>query len=164
MRYHKITSPDINNGLGFRVTLWLSGCSLNCRYCHNPETHDPLSGKEFTEESLNELLEKLSKPYIAGLTLSGGNPFESDHGELLELLRIVKEKFPEKNIWVYSGFTLEESERDPSMKEILDLIDQLVDGKYNYRLRDTSLAFRGSSNQNIWKKENDIWKVQNDKF
>ena len=153
MRYHKITSPDINNGLGFRVTLWLSGCSLNCKFCHNPETHDPKGGMEFTEESLSELLEQLGKPYIKGLTLSGGNPFESDHKELLELIKIVKDKFPEKDIWVYSGYTLEESMKDPSLSEILSLIDVLVDGRFNYLERDITLAFRGSRNQRIWVKD-----------
>lgn len=149
MRYHKITSPDINNGLGFRVTLWLSGCSLNCKFCHNPETHSFFSGKEFTEESMNELLEKLAKPYISGLTLSGGNPFESNHKELLNLIKIVKEKYPEKNIWVFSGYTFEESLEDLSLTEILKNIDVLIDGRFDYKLKNTSLAFRGSTNQRI---------------
>lgn len=153
MRYHKITSPDINNGLGFRVTLWLSGCSLNCKFCHNPETHDPLSGKLFDENSLNKLLEELSKSYISGLTISGGNPFESDHEELFNLLRLVKNKFPDKNIWVFSGYTLEESMKDPSLVGILDLIDVLVDGRFDFKQRDISLAFRGSRNQVIWEKD-----------
>ena len=152
MRYHKITSPDINNGLGFRVTLWLSGCSLHCEGCHNPETHNPLSGKIFDEESLNELFEKLSKPYIKGLTLSGGNPFDSDHQEVLGLLKKVKEKFPDKDIWVFSGYTLEESQRDESLSEILNLIDVLVDGRFILSQRDTTIAFRGSRNQKIWVK------------
>lgn len=155
MRYHKITSPDINNGLGFRVTLWLSGCTLNCKNCHNPETHNFLSGKEFTEESLNELLKELDRPYIKGLTLSGGNPFESDHDELLDLIKKVKEKFPDKDIWVFSGFTLEESQKDESLREILDLIDVLVDGRYVYSTRNISLAFRGSDNQIIWEKDSE---------
>lgn len=155
MRYHKITSPDINSGLGFRVTLWLSGCSLCCKFCHNPETHSPLSGREFTEESLTELLDKLEKPYIKGLTLSGGNPFESDHKELLQLIKIVKERYPEKDIWVFSGYTLEESQEDISLKEILENIDVLVDGRFDYKQRDVSLAFRGSKNQVIWEKNSE---------
>jgi anaerobic ribonucleoside-triphosphate reductase activating protein len=114
-----------------------------------------MSGKEFTEDSLNELLEKLDKPYIKGLTLSGGNPFESNHQELLDLIRTVKAKFPKKDIWVFSGFTLEESMKDPSLKEILDEIDVLVDGRFDYRLRDISIAFRGSRNLVIWVKDNE---------
>lgn len=153
MRYHKITSPDINNGTGFRVTLWLSGCSLNCKGCHNPETHSFLSGKEFTEEAKNELFEKLSKPYIKGLTLSGGNPFESSSEELLSLILEVKEKFPEKDIWAYSGFTLEECIDKPPLREILENIDVLVDGRFVLAKRDSSIAFRGSSNQIIWVKD-----------
>ena len=155
MRYHKITSPDINSGLGFRVTLWLSGCSLHCKFCHNPETHNPLSGKEFTKESLSELLDKLGKPYIKGLTLSGGNPFESNHEELLQLIKIVKEKYPTKDIWVFSGYTLEESQEDETLTEILDMVDVLVDGRFEYRERDVSLAFRGSRNQVIWEKDSE---------
>ena len=155
MRYHRITSPDINSGLGFRVTLWLSGCSLCCKGCHNPETHNPMSGKEFTEDSLNELFEKLDKPYIKGLTLSGGNPFESNHQELLDLIRTVKAKFPKKDIWVFSGFTLEESMKDPSLREILDEIDVLVDGRFDCSQRDISIAFRGSRNQVIWVKDSE---------
>lgn len=153
MRYHKITSPDINNGLGFRVTLWLAGCTLNCKFCHNPETHNPLGGKEFTEESLLELLDKLGKPYIKGLTISGGNPFDSNHEELLDLMKLVKEKYPEKDIWIFSGYTLEESLRDPTLTDILKLTDVLVDGRFDYTQRDISLAFRGSRNQKIWKKD-----------
>jgi len=153
MRYHKITSPDINNGLGFRVTLWLAGCTLNCKFCHNPETHNPLGGKEFTEESLRELLDKLGKPYIKGLTISGGNPFDSNHEELLNLMELVKKKYPEKDIWIFSGYTLEESLCDPTLTDILKLTDVLVDGRFDYTQRDISLAFRGSRNQKIWKKD-----------
>ena len=159
MRYHKITSPDINNGLGFRVTLWLSGCTLNCKFCHNPETHDPLGGKEFTENSLTELLSRLEKPYIKGLTISGGNPFDSNHEELLDLLKTVKEKYPQKDIWVFSGYTLEESLSDPTLKEVLELIDVLVDGRFDYKQRDTSIAFRGSKNQRIWKKSGKVFEL-----
>ena len=153
MRYHKITSPDINSGLGFRVTLWLSGCSLNCKFCHNPETHNPLNGKEFTNESMKELLDKLGKPYIKGLTISGGNPFDSDHQELLSLIKIVKEKYPKKDIWIFSGYTLEESMKDSTLTEILENIDVLVDGRFDYTKRNVSLAFRGSENQVIWEKD-----------
>lgn len=153
MKYSRITSPDINNGLGFRVTLWLSGCSLNCKFCHNPELHSFLEGKDFDEDAFKELVTKLEKPYIKGLTLSGGNPFESNHEELLDLILRVKSLFPEKDIWVFSGFTLEESLKDSSLSDILNNIDYLVDGRFNYKERDISLAFRGSRNQIIWEKD-----------
>ena len=158
MRYHKITSPDINNGLGFRVTLWLSGCSLSCPGCHNPETHDFLGGKEFNEDSLNFLLEKLDKPYIKGLTISGGNPFESNLSELLNIIKSVKNKFPKKDIWVFSGFTLQEclNRNSDAMNEILNSIDYLVDGRFLIKELDLTLPFRGSKNQIIWKRTGDL--------
>ena len=149
MRIHNITYPDVNNGLGCRVTLWISGCIHHCKGCHNPETWDFNSGREFTDKEKNKLFEMLSKPYIKGLTLSGGDPLCS-YDDILELVKEVKEKYPEKDIWIYSGFTLEHI-RD-KFKDILPYIDVIVDGKYIEELRDISLPFRGSTNQNIWEK------------
>lgn len=153
MRYLKITSPDIENGLGFRVTLWISGCKLNCPGCHNPESHSFLSGKDIDENTLSELYEKLNKPYIKGLTLSGGNPLDSNVDELIHLIKQVKNKFPSKDVWLFSGYTLEEI-RNTEKEKILEFVDVLVDGPYKQKLRNTSLAFRGSSNQIIWVKDN----------
>lgn len=155
MRYHKITGPDIENGLGFRVSLWIAGCSLGCEGCHNPETHDFLGGREFTEETFEELCKALDEPYIKGLTLTGGNPMESSD-DLVPYVIKLKEKFPNKDIWLYSGFTLHElqtSEID-SRKELLNLVDVVVDGPYLWRQRNLSLAFRGSENQKIYKNVN----------
>lgn len=149
MKYHKITSPDIENGLGFRVTLWISGCKHNCPQCHNPETHNCLSGREFTEDSLMELFEKLDKSYIKGLTLSGGDPAEFYCKEVIDLIEKVKTKFPEKDIWMYSGYTYEELLENPLKKNLLTKIDILVDGKFIVDQRDVSIAFRGSRNQRI---------------
>ena len=153
MRYLDITSPDINNGLGCRVTLWTSGCSHHCPGCQNPETWSFESGKEWDQSAKSELLEKLSKPYIKGLTLSGGDPMYSEK-DLIPVLKEIKEKFPEKDIWLYTGFELEQIKDH----EILNYIDVLVDGQYIENLRDISLAFRGSSNQIIWEKsDNSEW-------
>lgn len=151
MKYLNITSPDVNNGTGCRVTLWLAGCKKHCLGCQNPSTWNFNQGKEVTEETIEELAKILEKPYIKGLTLSGGNPTDNDEGDLVWLLQEIKTRFPEKDIWLYSGDTLE-TLKGTKLK-VLELIDVLVDGEFRLGERDTSLAFRGSRNQRIWKKD-----------
>lgn len=146
----KMTYPDVENGLGCRVTLWVSGCKHHCKGCHNEETWDFLSGKEFTSEDKEKLFGVLSKPYIKGITFSGGDPIFS-YDDVVSLCEEIRERFPSKNIWLYSGFTIEEI-RD-MFPRILGLIDVLVDGRFVESLRDVSLAFRGSSNQRIWRRD-----------
>ena len=151
MKILNITSPDVNNGTGFRVTLWVAGCSHHCRGCHNPESWDYNQGKSLREVR-KDLFNKLDKSYIQGLTLSGGDPLAQSRKSLLELyflLRRIKKKFPNKDIWIYSGYTHEEILQDKFKKLVLSQCDVLVDGLYRYALRDTSLPFRGSSNQRI---------------
>ena len=151
MKILNITSPDVNNGTGFRVTLWVAGCSHHCRGCHNPESWDYNQGKSLREVR-KDLFDKLDKSYIQGLTLSGGDPLAQSRKSLLELyflLRRIKKKFPNKDIWIYSGYTHEEILQDKFKKLVLSQCDVLVDGLYRYVLRDTSLPFRGSSNQRI---------------
>ena len=151
MKILNITSPDVNNGTGFRVTLWVAGCSHHCRGCHNPESWDYNQGKSLREVR-KDLFDKLDKSYIKGLTLSGGDPLAQSRRNLLELyflLRRIKKKFPNKDIWIYSGYTHEEILQDKFKKLVLSQCDVLVDGLYRYALRDTSLPFRGSSNQRI---------------
>lgn len=149
MKYIKITGPDVENGLGFRTTLWISGCKCHCEGCHNPETWSFTFGKEFTDESYQELKENLSKPYIKGLTLSGGNPVDSPE-DLLSLLKRVREDFGNsKDIWLYSGYVFEDLLKDPLCKEILGLVDIVVDGPFILSKRNTALPFRGSENQRI---------------
>ena len=151
MKILNITSPDVNNGTGFRVTLWIAGCSHHCRGCHNPESWDYNQGNPLREVR-KDLFDKLDKSYIQGLTLSGGDPLAQSRKSLLELyflLRRIKKKFPNKDIWIYSGYTHEEILQDKFKKLVLSQCDVLVDGLYRYALRDTSLPFRGSSNQRI---------------
>ena len=151
MKILNITSPDVNNGTGFRVTLWVAGCSHHCRGCHNPESWDYNQGKSLREVR-KDLFDRLDKSYIQGLTLSGGDPLAQSRKSLLELyflLRRIKKKFPNKDIWIYSGYTHEEILQDKFKKLVLSQCDVLVDGLYRYALRDTSLPFRGSSNQII---------------
>lgn len=153
MRFWSISYPDLNNGLGCRVTLWVAGCSHHCKGCHNRQTWDFESGRLFTKTDKDKLFEVLNKSYIKGITLSGGDPMDSFH-EILDLVREIKEKFPSKDIWLYSGYTLKEIENS-FRNEIIPFIDYLVDGKFEIDKRDISLKFRGSSNQIIWAKDKD---------
>ena len=153
MRYVKVTSPDVNNGLGNRVTLWISGCNHHCEGCHNNWLQDYTKGKPLNEAK-DEIYEALNHSYIKGLTLSGGDPlYQSDESldELHQLLNDIKRDFSDKDIWLFSGFTLEElnSECNEHKLNILNLSDYFVDGKFILSLKDTRLPFRGSSNQNI---------------
>ena len=154
MRYHSIDKCSVENGVGVRTTIFFSGCIHRCKNCHNPETWDFNGGQEFTEEIKAELFSYLSLPYINGITLSGGDPLCS-YDEVLELVKEIKEKFPDKTIWVYTGYTLEELIKGQK-EAILDHIDVLVDGRYVDELRDVTLAFRGSSNQRILEKGKDF--------
>lgn len=150
MKYLDITYPDVNNGEGCRVTLWISGCKHNCKGCHNPHTHDYNTGEVFTEDTYNKLSDILSKPYIKGLTLSGGDPLCQLPPTLLQLHNLVKrikDEFPDKDIWIYTGYYKENLK--PLQLEILKYCDILVDGPYIEELRDITLPFRGSSNQRI---------------
>ena len=150
MNYHNIKTDDMLNGDGLRVTCWVSGCSIGCFNCYNPQTWDFDSGIPFTEETMQEILYDLSKPYIKGLTLSGGHPLDPHNApEVLEIIKRVKMVFPNKDIWIYTGYVWEDIIKDSTLKEILKCTDVLVDGAYVDELRDISLAFRGSSNQRI---------------
>ena len=158
MNYIDITPFDIANGLGCRVTLWVSGCSHHCMGCQNPETWDENFGRPFTEKTLQDLISYLSPSTIQGLTLSGGDPlYKNNIEKITEICKKVKEIYPEKTIWCYSGYIYEQIKD----WEILNYIDVLVDGKFVFENRDVTLAFRGSPNQRIidikkTKKENKI--------
>ena len=150
MNYEKIDKCSVSNGLGVRTVLWISGCNIHCKNCHNQSTWDFNSGIPFTEETIQELLYDLSKPYIKGLTLSGGHPLDPHNApEVLKIVKRVKMVFPNKDIWIYSGYVWENIIKDETLREILKYTDVLVDGAYIDELRDISLAFRGSSNQRI---------------
>ena len=161
MNYHNITTDDMLNGDGLRVVLWVSGCSQKCFNCHNPQTWDFNSGIPFTEETMQELLDDLSQPYISGLTLSGGHPLEYQNiNTVYRIVKTVKEKFPDKTIWLYTGYTWEEILGQYKIWEdhevngicsldVVSYCDVLVDGRYEDDKRDISLAWRGSSNQRV---------------
>lgn len=150
MKYLNITSPDIENGIGCRVTLWIPGCGHNCPGCHNKWTHDYNQGQEFTQDTFKELCDILDKPYIKGLTISGGDPLMQNDQTLIDLCQLVfdiKNLYPTKDIWLYTGFY--KDELHGLQLDILKYIDTLVDGPFELDKRDTTLPFRGSSNQNI---------------
>ena len=166
MYYHNIDHCDMLNGEGIRVSLWVSGCSLHCKGCQNPQTWGFNSGIPFDKDALRELYEALDKQYIQGLTLTGGNPMDNIP-EILYICRTVKERFPNKDIWLYSGYTFEQIQEWEIGKYVLEYVDVLVDGPYIEEQRDVSLHWRGSKNQRIINvpktlKQGKIITIQND--
>lgn len=159
MNYLKIEECDTSNGIGIGAVLWVSGCLCQCSRCHNPQTWDFNTGQLFTDDTMQELLHALDKPYISRFTLSGGHPLEPQNCETVyQIVKTVKKQFPNKSIWLYTGYTWEEIlEKDKTYENLevntispLDIVkycDVLVDGKYEDDKRDISLAWRGSSNQ-----------------
>jgi anaerobic ribonucleoside-triphosphate reductase activating protein len=146
MRYADITTCDIANGKDFGVVLWCQGCSLNCPGCHNPETHSPTAGKEFTKKEEDLIIKELSKPHIKRFTLSGGHPLEKYNIEACTALcKRIKAELPEISIWCYTGFVWE----DISNLDILNYLDVLVDGSYKQDLRTINIPWRGSNNQRV---------------
>ena len=156
MNYGNIKKYDIADGPGVRVSLFVSGCRHHCKGCFNPETWNFSYGKPYTEETEEEILEALKPGYIAGFTVLGGEPFEPENQkEIKELLRKVRQTYPEKSIWCYSGYTYETdlsaggSVYTEDTEEMLSYIDVLVDGEFIEAERDLTLQFRGSRNQRI---------------
>lgn len=174
MNYMQIDKTSISNGLGVRVVLWCSGCTLNCKNCHNKQAQRFDAGKPFDENAKEFLFHQLSNPYIKGITFTGGHPIEK-HSiyETLSLIQEIKDKFPSKDIWLYTGLTLTINDFIKSnvdvivQNEIFRLCDVIVDGPYIEEERDITLAFRGSKNQRLINvpetlKQNKIITLQND--
>jgi anaerobic ribonucleoside-triphosphate reductase activating protein len=166
MNYHKIEKTSVANGTGVRTVLWVSGCSLHCKGCHNPETWDLNSGLPFNDAARQEFFEALGKPYIQGCTFSGGHPLEKENmAEVYKLIRWIKEYFPDKDIWLYTGYQLRYENFDGTDDEcfwvdgdepivgtrsrLLKYCDVVVDGPYIEEQRDITLKFRGSRNQRL---------------
>ena len=148
MRYNKIRKMDISNGPGVRVSIFMQGCEFHCKNCFNAETWNFKGGKEFTDETINRVLELSEKDYVAGLSILGGEPMHSKNIDgTIELAREFKKKFPKKTVWVWSGFLYDDiMERN---KEVFDYIDVLVDGQYDDSLHNPTLQWKGSSNQRV---------------
>ena len=155
MHYSKINKNDIANGIGIRVTLFVSGCTHRCKGCFNTETWDFSFGDTFSKETENELLKALEPSYIDGLTLLGGEPMEPQNQQVLvQFLEKMKQMYPTKTVWCFTGYTFEElvgesRARCEVTEKMLSLIDVLVDGEFKEELKDISLRFKGSSNQRI---------------
>lgn len=169
MNYLKIEHEDVCNGTGLRVVLWLSGCSHHCYNCQNPQTWNPDNGIQFDELAKQEIFNELSKDYISGITFSGGDPlYEYNLNEVLKLVKEIRISFPEKTIWLYTGFCWndimcsfaglqadyvvldkKDIEAWEKRREIISNVDVFVDGEYIDEQRDITLKWRGSSNQRV---------------
>lgn len=146
MRYNKIRKMDIADGPGVRVSIFLQGCTFNCKNCFNPETHDFKGGQEFTDETIEEVLNLCDKDFITGLSILGGEPMHPLNIKgTIKLAKAFKERYPEKTIWSWSGFLID----NIVDKEILNYLDVLVDGQYVDELHNPTLKWCGSENQRV---------------
>lgn len=156
MNYHDIKHDDMNNGSGLRVTLFVAGCDHYCKDCQNQETWDTNSGIPFDEKAKEEIFGQLSKDYISGITFSGGDPLNAYNVEYVySLIKEIREKFPKKSIWLYTGYTWEEllnhaiNSENSYRKEIIKRIDILVDGLFEIDKADVNYHWAGSTNQRV---------------
>ena len=155
MNYGAIKKCDIANGVGVRTVLFVSGCTHHCKGCFQPETWNFDYGERYTKETEDEIIESLRPDYVDGITLLGGEPFETENQrELVKLLRRIKKELPQKTVWSFSGFTYEELTGDSRAvcevtNEMLSMLDVLVDGEFVEAKRNISLRFRGSENQRL---------------
>jgi len=147
MRYAQIREYDVANGTGVRVSFFVTGCSHNCFNCFNKEYQDFSFGDEWTDETTRKIIKYLDKDHIRGLSILGGEPFQSAV-DLKNILVDIKKEI-DKDIWVWSGYTFEEILEDRDRRLLLEEIDVLVDGRFVQKLKDLTLKFRGSSNQRI---------------
>ena len=146
MRYNKIRKMDISNGPGVRVSIFMQGCHFHCKDCFNEEAWDFEGGKEYTDETINRVLELCEKEYIVGLSILGGEPMHPKNIEgTTKLAKLFKEKFPNKNLWIWTGFLFE----DIKSNEVFNYVDTLVDGQFKTELFDPRLKWKGSSNQRV---------------
>ena len=146
MRYNKIRKMDIADGPGVRVSIFLQGCTFNCKNCFNPETHDFKGGQEFTDETIEEVLNLCDKEFITGLSILGGEPMHPLNIKgTIKLAKAFKERYPDKTVWSWSGFLID----NIVDKEILNYLDVLVDGQYVDELHNPTLKWCGSENQRV---------------
>ena len=149
MRYNKIRKMDISNGPGVRVSIFMQGCTFHCKNCFNPETHDFMGGQEFTHDTIEQVLSLCENEHVEGLSILGGEPMHPVNIEgTTALAKEFKKRFPQKNLWVWSGFLFD---KDLQNKEVLNYVDVLVDGQYVDELRDPRIKYNGSSNQRVIK-------------
>nr|DAQ07848.1 MAG TPA: anaerobic ribonucleoside-triphosphate reductase activating protein [Caudoviricetes sp.] len=150
MNFHNITHDDMNNGDGLRVVLWVAGCDHHCKDCQNPVTWNPDDGVPFTLADKEEIFAALALDYIAGITFSGGDPLHpANRRDVRELMEEVKTRFPDKTIWVYTGYTWEEIMQDSELAGMMTPVDILVDGRFVTELKDVTYPWAGSTNQKV---------------
>ena len=152
MKYAKIRKMDISNGEGVRVSLFVQGCEFHCKNCFNAETWNFQGGKDFTTDTLNTLLNLCDKEYIKGLSILGGEPMHPTNREMVvDIMRAFKFRFPNKDIWMWTGYTLENllQQKDENIKSMLIYLDYLIDGQFEEDKKDITLKWRGSSNQRV---------------
>lgn len=147
MRYGQIREYDVANGKGIRCSIFVTGCTRNCKNCFNKDYQDFNAGKLWTDKETDTIISYLSEEVVDGLTILGGEPFENSE-DLAGIIAKIKEN-TDKDIWIYSGFTYENIIKDESRKKLLELCDILVDGPFIEELKNLRLKFRGSSNQRI---------------
>ena len=147
MRYNKIRKMDISNGPGVRVSIFMQGCTFNCKNCFNPDTHDFNAGEEFTDETIERVLQLCDNDNISGLSILGGEPMHPKNIEgTTKLAKAFKDKYPNKTVWSWTGFKMDKDLKD---KDVLNYLDVLVDGQFVDELRNPKLKWRGSSNQRV---------------
>lgn len=147
MRYNKIRKMDISDGPGVRVSIFTQGCSFNCKNCFNKETHDFNGGKEFNDETLKHILDLCANEHIEGLSILGGEPMHPNNiEETTKLAKAFKEKYPNKSLWAWSGYSFD---TDLKNKEIAKYLDVIVDGRYEDNLKNPTLKWKGSENQRV---------------
>ena len=147
MKYNIVRKMDISNGPGVRVSVFMQGCEFHCKNCFNPETWSFENGKEFTQGTIDEVLNLCNQDYIKGLSILGGEPMHPKNIDgTTKLAKAFKEKYPNKNLWIWSGFKFDEDLKD---KEVMKYVDVLVDGRYVDEMHNPNLKWRGSSNQRV---------------
>lgn len=147
MRYNKIRKMDISNGPGIRVSIFFQGCTFHCKNCFNPETHDFDKGKEFNDEIIQQVLDLANEEFVVGLSILGGEPMHPINRDgAIKLAKKFKEKYPNKNIWMWTGYLFD---KDLINTDIVKYVDVIVDGQYIDALHNFKLEWRGSSNQRV---------------
>ena len=150
MKYQNITKDDMLNGDGLRVVLWVSGCNHQCKGCQNPITWNPDDGLEFGEAEFKEIAAELSKDYVSGITLSGGDPLHpKNRFDVATLIHAVKRMFPDKTVWIYTGYTWDEIMKDVRTAQVIKDADVIVEGKFVEELLDKNYHWAGSTNQRV---------------
>lgn len=165
MKYHNINKDDFLNGDGIRAVLFVSGCTHHCPECHNPITWNKNAGLKFDDAAKKELFEYLEKDYVSGITFSGGDPLAIyNRDEVLALINEIKEKFPNKTVWVYTGWTKEELQQQGFWDKLADKIDVIVEGKFDINKKQISYHWAGSTNQRVLRKESNFEINTSDKY